>query len=55
MVVNVKRLLGLTGLCDLCEVDSMLFILYRSLLVLFSQMDSMLPRPCVVWAMHETC
>jgi hypothetical protein len=50
MVVNVECLLSLNGLCDLCELRSVLLSLYRSLSVLFSQMDSFLPRPCVVWA-----
>jgi hypothetical protein len=55
MVVSVEHLLSLNGLCDLCELRSVLLSLYRSLSVLFSQMDSLLPRSCIVWASHEAC
>jgi hypothetical protein len=55
MVVNVEHLLSLNGLCDLCGLGSVLLNLYRSLSVLLSQMDSLLPRLCVVWASHEAC
>jgi hypothetical protein len=55
MVVSVERLLSLNGLCALCELHSVLLNLYRSLSVLFSQIDSFLPRLCIVWASHEAC
>jgi hypothetical protein len=55
MAVNAEHLLSLDVLCDLWEPRTMLLSLYHSLSVLFSQMDSFLPRLCVVWVSHEAC
>jgi hypothetical protein len=48
MAVNVEHLLNLNCLCDLCKLHSMILSLYRSLSVLFSQIDSFLPL-CVLY------
>jgi hypothetical protein len=55
MVVNVERLLNSNGLCELSGLGFVLLNFYRSLSVLLSKMDSLLPRPCIVWASHEAC
>jgi hypothetical protein len=55
MVVSVECLLSLNGICALHELLFILLNLYHSLSILFLQMDSFLPRLCVVWASHEAC